>query len=223
MKRILILFVLISSLMGYEVTIKSIQNDKISVDKYVKKGVSGIVLCPYENKNIICAKATLFGTEGKLSVYDNLENDSFALPVAIPKPGDKIILAKNYNRIMIIAPNQQSYLKAKELFKNKTLISPDIFATFLEENPTRDDFINFAKKMDIGLYAFVLDKIYLVDSYSFYAIKEFSAEKNYKYTEPFFVTYPNFHIEGNVFSKVKNLFKQSIGSYAKYYKSLIKE
>ncbi|GAX88096.1 conserved hypothetical protein [Lebetimonas natsushimae] len=223
MRIIFVLFLFIYSLMGYEVTIKDIQNNEITVDKYVKKGVSGIVLCPYENKGIICAKAVLFGTHGKLDVYDNLKNDSFALPVVFPKVGDKIILAKDYNRVMIIAPNQESYLKTKDILKNKIFISPDIFATFLEEIPTKNDFIMFAKKIDIGLYVFVLDKIYLVDAYSFYTIKSYPLNKNYKYIKPFFTTYNDFTTGESVFSKIKNLFKSDIKNFNEYYKSLIKE
>jgi hypothetical protein len=222
MRIIFILFLCIYSLMAYEVTIKNIKNNEITVDKYVKKGVSGIVLCPYENKKIICARAVMFGTQGKLSIYDNLENDSFALPIVTPKVGDKIILAKDYNRVMIIAPNQDSYLQVEDILKNKIFISPDVFATFLDEIPTKEDFITFAKKMDVGLYAFVLDKIYLVDAYSFYSVKMYPLKENYKYNKPFFTTYNNFTTEG-VFSKIKTLFKSDIKNFNEYYKSMIKE
>jgi hypothetical protein len=139
------------------------------------------------------------------------------------KIGDKIILAKDYNRVMIIAPNQESYLRVKSIFKNKIFISPDIFATFLDEIPTKKDFVNFAKKMDIGLYVFVLDKIYLVDAYSFYAIKKYPLKENYKYTKAFFTTYGKFKTSGSVFYKVKNLFKSDIKNFKEYYKNLIKE
>jgi hypothetical protein len=208
---------------GYEVKIKNIQNENIEVDKYVKRGVSGIVLCPYENKEIICARAVMLGTKGILRAYDNLKNDAFALPHVMPKIGDKIVLAKDYNRVMIIAPNQKSYLKVKKFLGNKTFISPDTFLTFLDEFPTKEDFINFAKKMDIGLYVFVLDKIYLVDAYSFYAIKEYELKENYRYVNPFFVTYTKFKISSSITSKVKNLFSSDIKNYQEYYKSLIKE
>jgi hypothetical protein len=210
--------------MGYEVTIKNINGNEIKVDKYVKRGVSGIVLCPYEKKDIICARAVLFGTKGRLEIYDNLKNPAFALPIVTPKIGDKIILAKDYNRVMIIAPNQESYLRVKSVFKNKIFISPDIFATFLDEIPTKEDFINFAKKVDIGLYIFVLDKIYLIDAYSFYAIKKYPIKENFVYVKPFFVTYDNFKISGSIFTKIKNLFKSNnIKNFEEYYKSLIKE
>ena len=202
-------FVLAAVLLnGYEVTITGINGNIVSLDKYVKKGVSGVVLCPYENKKIICAKAVTFGKKAKLEIYDNLKNEAFALPVILPKKGDKIILAKNYNRIMIIAPNQYLYLKTKEKFKNAVIISPDIFANFLEEIPTKNEFINFAKKMDIGRYVFVLDRVYEVDADSFYAIKKYG-KNTQKFKEIFFTTYPKFDING------KNM--------TAYYKSLIKE
>jgi hypothetical protein len=205
--------------MAYEVTIKNLQNDKITVDKYVKKGVSGIILCHYENREIICARVVMVGSKGKLKIYDDLKNDSFALPLVTPKARDKVILGKNYNRIMIIAPNQDAYLKAKTLLKKKTFISPDVFATFLDEIPTKENFVNFAKKLDIGLYAFVLDKIYLVDAYSFYVIKEINFNNNYKYNKPFFMTYKKFE-KGSLFSRI---FSKNVIDYKKYYKNMIKE
>ena len=117
-------FVLAAVLLnGYEVTITSIRGNTVTLDKYVKKGVSGVVLCPFEDKNIICAKAVAFGKKAKLKIYDNLKNDAFALPVVLPKKGDKILLAKNYNRIMIIAPNQYLYLKTKDKFKKEVIIN----------------------------------------------------------------------------------------------------
>jgi len=225
MRIIFILFSFIYVLMGYEVKIKDVQNDDIVVDKYVKRGVSGVVLCPYENRKIICARAIFFGTRGKLEIYNSLKNSAFALPLITPKVGDKIILAKNYNRILIIAPNQEVYLKVKQKFKNKTIISPDIFATFLNKIPTKEDFINFAKKMDIGAYIFVLDKIYFIDAYSFYVIKKYNINKKYKYIKPFFVTYQKFYKESGFLSEIKNIFNSNtnINNFNSYYKSLIKE
>jgi len=193
---------------GYEVTITDVSGDVVTVDKYVKKGVSGVVLCPYGGKKIICAKTVSYGKKAKLEIYDNLKKDAFALPAVFPEKGDKILLAKNYNRILIIAPNQYLYLKTKEKYKNAVIISPDIFANFLEEIPTKDEFVNFAKKMDIGRYVFVLDKIYEVDAESFYAVKKYG-KNTQKFKEVFFTTYPKFDIKAN--------------NMIAYYKSLIKE
>ena len=208
MKKWLMILLSLSLLNAYEITITNVNGNTAKVDKNVKKGVSGVVLCPYENKEIICARAISFGKTFKLKIYDNLKNRAFALPVVLPKSGDKIILAKDYNRIMIIAPNQISYLKLKEKYKNMTLISPDILAPFLDDVPTKKEFINFAKKMDIGRYIFVLDKIYEVDANSFYVINTYG-KNDTKYKEIFFTSYPKFSI------KDKNMIS--------YYRSLIKE
>lgn len=191
---------------AYEVNIINVNNDTAVIDKYVKKGVSGVVLCPYDGKKIICARAVCYGKKAKLNVYDDLKNDAFALPLVTPKKGDKILLAKDYDRILIIAPNQLEYLKIKQNYKNATIISPDIFATFIEEAPSKEDFINFAKKMNIGRIVFVLDKVYEVDAYSFYAVKSYG-KNSVKYTNAFFTTFPN---------NIKN------ENFEKLYKSYIK-
>jgi len=219
MKMVFILFVLVAELFAYEVKINNVSKCDIEINQTVKKGTSGVVLCPYENREIICARAVLYGNKGKLKIYDNLENSSFALPVVKPKKGDKIVLGKDYNRILIIAPNQEAYFKMQEKFKNKTIISSDMLAAFLDEVPTRKDFINFAKKMDIGIYIFVLDKIYVVDAYSFYAINSFDYKK-VEYKKPFFMTYNNINLQSGLF---KYMFKSKIKNFEKYYKSLIKE
>jgi hypothetical protein len=192
---------------GYEVTIQSVDGNIVTLDKYVKKGVSGVVLCPYGDKEIICAKALSLGKKAKLLTYDNLKDDAFALPVVYPKKSDKILFAKDYDRIMIIAPDQYMYLKVKEKYKNAVIINPDNFAEFLSEIPTKENFINFAKKMNIGMFVFVLDKIYEVDADSFYAVKVYG-KNDKKYNEMFFTTYPKFKVEKNMIA---------------YYKSLIKE
>jgi hypothetical protein len=219
MRIIFILFLVFSYLISYEARIESVENSSVLLNKSFKNGMSGIVLCPYEDREIICARIIVFENKGELKVYDDLENSAFALPVVFPKKGDRVILGKDYNRVMIIAPNQDSYLKVKSMFKNKTFISPDIFATFLDKTPTKKDFINFAKELNIGLYIFVLDKIYLVDAYSFYAIKSLELKKHYKFEKPFFNTYA-ISLKGGFFSK---LFQSKISNYIAYYKKMIKE
>ena len=108
----LFLFVIAAILLNaYEVNILSVNQDTAVIEKYVKKGVSGVVLCPYEGKKIICARVVCFGKRAKLKIYDDLKKEAFALPLVVPKKGDKILLAKDYDRILIIAPNQLEYLK----------------------------------------------------------------------------------------------------------------
>ncbi len=177
--RIIILFFAAVLSFGFDVKVTKVEGTKIYLSEYVQKGLSGIVLCPYMNQEIICARAVSNGNTAKLYVYAELKNDAFALPLVYPKAGDKAVFGKNYNRIMIIAPTQEEYLKIKERYKGNVIISPDVLAAFLGDEVKRDDFINFAKKMDLGRYIFVLkDGIYEVDAISFYLLnkKKFKGE-----------------------------------------------
>jgi len=190
-------------------TIERVNKKIITLKSDIQKGKTGIVLCPYEGKNIICASCVSLGkNKAKLEIYDNLKNRAFALPVVYPKVNNEVIFGKNYNRIMIIAPNQITYLKLKEKFKNLTIVPVDTFAAFLDDLPEKKDFLDFAKKMDIGLYIFALDKLYIVDSNSFYVInKEDLKLDNKKFKLPFYSSY-NFDIEEkNIISYYKKMLK----------------
>ena len=91
MRIILVLFVFVF-LNAYEIAkIVEVNNQEIKLDKNIKLGISGIVLCPYEKEDIICARAISYGNKAKLFVYDDLKNDAFALPLVYPKKGDKVI------------------------------------------------------------------------------------------------------------------------------------
>ncbi len=189
------------------VNITEVNGLRIKLDKPVQKGTSGVVLCPYQKEEIICANALSFGNYAKLYPYENLKNDAFALPLVYPKKGDKVIFGKNYSRIMIIAPNQIVYLKLKNRFKNFTVIPIDVFAAFLDNLPVKREFINFAKKMDIGLYIFALDKLYYVDAESFYVINSEDYNFPKKFKLPFFSSY-NFDIkENNIINYYKKMLK----------------
>ena len=203
----ILFFLLFLSLNAYEVKILDVNNDIATIDKYVKKGVSGVVVCNYEDKEIICARAISFGKKVKLKIYDNLKNEAFTLPIIHPKKGDKIILAKDYNRILVISPNQLEYLKVKEKYKNNIIISSDIFGAFVDDIPTKKEFINFAKETNIGRYVFVLDKIYEVDANSFYVLKKYG-KTNAKYKEVFFTNYKKEGIKENLLSYYKTLLKE---------------
>ena len=206
MRIIFILFIALFANAAYIANITNVKGLEIKLNKYIQKGVSGVVLCPYENEKIICANVISFGNYAKLYPYDNLKNDAFALPLIYPKKGDEVVFGKDYERILIIAPNQSIYLKLKYRFKNFVVIPIDTFAAFSDDLPKREDFINFAKEMDIGLFIFALDKLYFTDAKSFYVINKENF-KTQKFKLPFYSSY-NFDI------KMKNIIN--------YYKKLLK-
>ncbi len=193
--RIILLFLFAVFSFGFKVNITKVTNTTAYLEKNVQKGISGIVVCPYKNTKIICARAVSYGNKAKLYAYKELKNSAFALPFVYPKAGDKIIFAKNYKRILIIAPNQSTYLKIKQTYSDNTIISPDILATFLNGDISRKRLVNFAKTLDIGKYIIAYGgKIYETDALSFYAVNE----KNFKtpaYKKAFFTYIRNFDIK----------------------------
>jgi len=204
--RFFILFIGVLLFAGEALIVKVNKNSAL-LDKKIQKGVSGYVICPYMEKEIICARAVAFGEEAKFYPYKVLKNDAFALPVVVPKSGDKIIFGKDYDRILIIAPNQDSYLRVKNMYKKSIVVSPDVLAAFMDDElPTKEELKKFAAEFNIGKYIFVLDNIYEVDSFSFYAIKKKPFEE-VEYKLPFFNYAYSLKVN-------KNLIK--------YYKSLIK-
>ena len=197
MRIIFVLFLAVFAFAKIDATIISVNKDEALIDKNIKTGISGLVICPYSNEKIICARAVAFGKKVKFYNYETLKNDAFALPLVVPKSGDKIVFEKDYNRIMIIAPNQEIYLMLKKKYQTENvIISPDVFAAFLDDMPGINDFRNFAKVMNIGRYVFALNnKVYEVDSYSFYVINSHLLQKNASYTKAFFTYFSNFDIK----------------------------
>ncbi|WP_457560086.1 plasminogen-binding N-terminal domain-containing protein [Caminibacter sp.] len=193
--RIILLFFIAVLSFAFDVKITGVEGKTVTLERNVQKGISGIVLCPYLKEEIICARAVSFGKYAKLYAYSELKNPAFALPLVYPKVGDTVIFAKDYNRIMIIAPNQTDYLKVKNMYKNYTIISPDVFYAITDDKISEHKFVRFAKFMNIGRYIFVLkDGIYEVDAISFYVInkKQF---KGAVYKKAFFTYARGFDIK----------------------------
>ena len=196
MRIIFVLFLAVFSFAKIESEIISVNKNVALIDKNIKRGVSGVVICKYLNEDIICARAVADGNRAYLYLYSELKNDAFALPVILPKKNDKIVFAKDYNRIMIIAPNQEVYLKIKNMYKSSVIISPDVFAAFLDDKITKKDFINFAKKLNIGRYIFTIEnKLYEVDAKTLYVIDEKNLNVVAKYQKAFFTYFNNFDIK----------------------------
>jgi hypothetical protein len=186
-----------------EANLISVSNNEGIINKNLKDGISGVVLCPYLKKEIICARAVAFGNKVGFFDYSLLKNDAFALPIIRPQKGDKIVFGKDYGRILIIAPNQITYLKIKKMFSNKTIISPDVLAAFLTSEPTANAFRKFAQEMNIGLYVFAINnKLYEVDSFSFYAIKTIPFKFKAKYKKAFFTYFDNFDLKPENYLKI---------------------
>jgi len=199
------LFVIAVLGFSQDIILKKVNGNIGYINKSIQKGRSGYVICPFDKKDIICAKVVFFGNKVKFENYDELKNNAFALPIVTPKAKDKIIL-NNYERILIIAPTQELYLKIKDMYKNKTVIHPDLLYVYLDGEISKEGLEEFAKIMNIDEYIFVLDKIYEVDANSFYAIKTFS-KVNIPYKFIFYNSYKKGKTSKNMIKEYKSFIK----------------
>jgi len=203
--RFFVLFVIAVLGFSQDIILEKVNGSIGYINKSIQKGRSGYVICPFDKKEIICAKVIFFGNKVKFENYDELKNNAFALPVVTPKAKDKIIL-NNYKRILIIAPTQELYLKIKDMYKNKTVIHPDLLYVYLDGEISKEGLEEFAKIMNIDEYIFVLDKIYEVDANSFYAIKTFS-KVNIHYKFIFYNSYKKGKTSKNMIKEYKSFIK----------------
>ena len=188
-----LLFLLPIFLFSSEIT--AVKSDKIYLDKSYQKGKSGIVLCPYLNKKIICARFISYGSYAKLFPYKEVVNNSFARPNILPKKGDKVLFNFNYNRILIIAPNQKIYEHIKNLYQNLNIIPSDNLATYVDKFDKKN-LLSFQRDLNIGRYIFYhKGNIFEIDAFSLYAIKKKKLKIYANYNGPFFTYLKNFGIK----------------------------
>jgi hypothetical protein len=196
-KILKLLAVIVATVWGNVVTLTKVEGTQEGVvSPIVPKGETGYILCPYMGKEIICGLALSEG-EGRVrfEVYDNLKNRAMALPVVLPKPGDKVVFQKNYRRVLIIAPNSEIYFSLLNRYRKEgnTPISSDFLAIFEEDEgvPSREDLISLAKKMDIGRYAIVTPEgVIELDALSLQKLRSYPCNCGpIHYKVPFFTSY----------------------------------
>jgi hypothetical protein len=178
-------------------------------NKNIQNGLTGYVI----HNNMIIAKALSLGkSRVEYLPFGALKNNALAKPKIMPKKGDKIIFGLYNKRGLIIAPNQNEYIQAQNNYPNIKWINSDLFATYFESKPTKEDFRNFCSDVKVGIIDFILDKEYIVDCQSM-TILQTTKIKSSTYTKPFFCSYDKF--KGGIFSSIPN-------NWIRYYKSLIR-
>jgi len=186
------------------------------VEPPVPKGVTGYVICNYLNRGIICGMAMSLG-DGRVTfkVFDSLKNRAMALPIVLPQKGDKIIFGKDYRRVLILAPNSNTYFQLVNRYQKEgnKVISSDLLALFMEEEediPTREDLINLAKKLNIGRYVILTNRgIVELDGLSLQPIRILKWDGGkISYKIPFFTSYSNWEsVDENFLNRYKEELK----------------
>jgi len=179
------------------------------IDKNISK-MGGYLI---QQNKIIAKVISLGNNQIKYLPFEKLQNRALATIKVKPQKGDKVIFGLYNFRALIIAPDQKSYLNIKNSYPNITFVDSDIFATYINTAPKKEDFIQFCRDYNVGIIDFILDKEYIVDCETFYTLEEKNTTIK-PYSKPFFITY----------SKIKDaIFSSPPKSWIKYYKNMIKD
>jgi hypothetical protein len=214
MKKILFLLVFIN-LFAFNINqintqILTTNTKYATINKNIQNGIIGYVI----HNNMIIAKAlSIRNHKIKYLPFTSLKNDALATPKIMPVKGDKIIFGLYNKRGLIIAPNQNSYIQVQNNHPKIEWISSDLFASYFEDKPTKENFQNFCNDMKVGIIDFILDKEYIVDCESMAILETNKIKSPTNYKKPFFCSY----------NKFGSSFLSSIpDNWINYYKSLIK-
>jgi hypothetical protein len=200
-----------------ETQLLKVVGDRGVVEKPVPKGEVGILLCPYSKGEIICGYLEgVGGRQVQLFPYTPLKNEAMALPVVPPKPGDRALFGKDYNRVIVIAPDQRSYLQLVQLYRDRgnTIIPSDLIVTVgkveRDQFPTPGQLRQVAESLNVGRYIFLgPDGVEEVDAFSLTPIGRAPFQlKASQYRVPFFTTYSDWEeFPGNLLPRYRELFQ----------------
>ena len=170
----------------------------------LREGMSGFVVRAFDaTHSTIIANARveqLNPSNGrailKLSEYDGLRQNSLPSGNWVPKPSDTAVLAYDYERALLIAPNDDAYDAITKSIPGVEWIHPDNFATYLsyEGHPTPlvEDFKRYCTANSVGLlYIQSAQSLFTLDCKSF-ALLQTTPSINKTTTEqtPFFTRIP---------------------------------
>lgn len=224
------------SLKQENIEIYDVKNNTAKIAKgKLKIGQSGIIRHTYKkNKSIILANAFVIKTFDeysliKLSPFTQLEQN--ALPnVSTPvKNKDIFILNFLYSSSLLVAPNQDAFVKTRNVFPSHNFVHSDILASYLKlENspyPSIEQIKEYAKKVNIGTIFYVIqNNVYILDTKTFKIIstEEIKYNKN-KVQLPFYTRIEKIEKGNFDFSSTEFIDSDlsDIEKYNKYYKNFI--
>jgi len=129
----------------------------------LKVGMSGFVVRHFDaTYSSIIANARVTQTNPasnralvEFSRYDGLRQNSLPSGTWTPKAHDEVVIAYDYARALLIAPNDDTYTALIASIPNVEWIHPDLYATYLSHQghptPLVEDFRRFCTSASIGL------------------------------------------------------------------------
>ncbi|WP_422555994.1 plasminogen-binding N-terminal domain-containing protein [Sulfuricurvum sp.] len=170
----------------------------------LKEGMSGFIVRKFDaTHNTIIANAKVEQvnpTNGRailrLSDYDGLRQNSLPSGNWVPRPSDIAVLANDYERALLIAPNDDSYETITKSIPSVAWIHPDNYATYLSHEghptPLKEDFQSYCTANSIGLlYIQSAEILFTLDCKSFTLLQTSpSLTKVQKQETPFYSRIP---------------------------------
>jgi hypothetical protein len=143
-------------------------------------GLSGIVVRRFNDEHsaiIADAIVTAYDAQSgiaslRLSPFGALEQNALPRGTWSPEQKDELLLAPDYARALLIAPNATVYDRVTASMKTRQWVHPDRYAAFLSvtghPTPTREDFTGFCMENAVGLlYIHLESRLYTLDCKSF--------------------------------------------------------
>ncbi|MDP3300734.1 MAG: plasminogen-binding N-terminal domain-containing protein [Sulfuricurvum sp.] len=191
----------------------------------LKVGMSGFIVRHFDDKHssiIANARVSTINADTNraqidISPYDGLRQNSLPSGKWTVKANDEVVMAYDYERALLIAPNLDTYNTLSGSIPNVEWVHPDTYATYLshEGHPTPlvKDFHQFCTANSIGLlYIQSADTLFTLDCKNFALLETRPAlsEKKEPMT-PFYTRVPA--IRANWFGEGSSRLK----SYEPYY------
>lgn len=164
MKKLFLIFVTFSvSLLAnfvpskVETRITAVNGDRITMQSpFAMNGMSGLVVrtLPSGDFALVVVKQTA-PSQAVIIEKDPLGGKNLANLKPIPKVGDRVIGGFMYDKVMVLAPNRDTFINVQNKFGIRS-INPDIFMGFLanrgSRNPSTSDYKAFAHLAHVGLF-----------------------------------------------------------------------
>lgn len=141
-----------------------VQGNRASIEApQLQKGMSGFIVRHFDaTHSSIIANARVSETTPSsnkalitFSEFDGLRQNALPNGKWTPQANDEVIIAYDYGRALVIAPNEEIYNKVTKSIPNVDFVHPDLYATYLshEGHPTPlvSDFRRFCTAASVGL------------------------------------------------------------------------
>ncbi|HEX5330701.1 plasminogen-binding N-terminal domain-containing protein [Sulfuricurvum sp.] len=195
----------------------------------LREGMSGFIVRQFDadhstiiaNARVEQANSTNNRAILAISEYTGLHQDALPSGIWTPKPSDIAVLAYDYKRALLIAPNDDTYDAIAKSISGVEWIHPDNYAAFLSneghQTPLVDDFKSYCTANSVGLlYVQSANQLFTLDCKSFTLLQSTPfAKVAEKEQTPFYTRVPT--IRGAWWGEGSS----SLKSYEPYYLDII--